>query len=231
MKAITGRRGLLRSLLLAMAAFGASACATSRGVIDIRPDVGIAPSEGPAVVLSAVEDRRRFEVAPRDASVPSLKDRRIDDVSITSRAIARKRNTYGKALGDVLLPEGRRVEDVVAEAVTLALHGRGYRVLSPGEAAGAEADSLRVEILEMWAWATPGFWAMHLESRLHLRITGTRPPFHGGREFRGYVRLATQAATGAAWKNTIDKGIRSLIEDIDRQLSSPDSPPPGTHRP
>lgn len=209
------RRLALRFAMAAWLSVGASACAVTRGVVDIRLGPGVAPSEGTAVSLVSVEDHRRFELAPGDPSIPSLKDRRIDDPAITSRAIARKRNTYGQALGDILLPEGRRVQDVIGEAVTQALHGSGFRVVEPG----GDADALRVEILEMWAWASPGFWAMHLESRFHIRITGQRPPFAGGREFRGYVRLATQAATGAAWQNTIDKGLLNLIQDMETQLA------------
>jgi hypothetical protein len=198
----------------------AAGCAVTRGVVDVRPPVSAAPATGPMVSLDTVEDHRHFEIAPRDPSIPSLKDDRITDTALTSRAIARKRNGYGMAMGDVLLPEGRTVTDLAREALTTALYHRGYQVvIAPGSTSPSVAG-LNVEILEFWAWFSPGFWAAHLECRIHLRVTDTMVPSEGSREFHGYVRLATQAATGSAWKNTVDKAIASLIKDIEDQLAA-----------
>jgi hypothetical protein len=219
-KRIPARPWIVRTILLAVVACAASACATSRGIVDIRPGTGVAPADGPLVSLAAIEDKRHFEVAPKDPSIPSLKDRRIQDVAITSRAIARKRNTYGQALGDILLPEGRTVQNVIGEAVTRALHERGYRVVVASAEPMPGVDPLQVEILEMWSWFSPGFWALHLECRIHVRVTGSRPPFLGGKDFHGYIRLASQAATTGAWRNTIEKGVESLIADIEAQLAA-----------
>jgi hypothetical protein len=67
-----------------------------------------------------VTDRRVFEVNPRQANIPSLmNDAEIKNPAITARAVARKRGGFGKTLGDVgdvLLPEGRTVTNVVAVA-------------------------------------------------------------------------------------------------------------------
>lgn len=217
------RRVFPRILLVALLASGASACATSRGIVDLRPGLGQAPASGPAVAFASIEDKRHFEVAPRDASIPSLKDGRISDAALTSRAIARKRNTYGQALGDILRPEGRTVVDVVGEALSRALHDKGYRVVPASAAAAEGADALQVEILDFWSWITPGFWAMHIESRLMVRVTGTRPPLAGPKVFRGYIRLGTQAATTGAWQNTMRKGIDSFVADVEAQLGVADS--------
>lgn len=214
----------LAAVLLASWALGG--CATSRGIIDVRPKVVPAPTSGPMVSLDSVADRRHFELAPRDPSTPSLKDNRINDTSITSRAIARKRNGYGMALGDVLLPAGRTVTDLTRETLTSALHDRGYRVVVPSATGSREVSGLNVEILEFWAWFTPGFWAAHLECRIHLRATEAASPSRPAREFKGYVRLATQAATGDAWKNTVDKAIDSLVRDIETQLAAAPIQPP-----
>lgn len=202
------------------AAWALSGCATSRGIIDVRPKVVPAPASGPMVSLDAISDRRPFAIAPGDPSTPSLKDDRIHDTALTSRAIARKRNTYGMALGDVLLPEGRTVTDLTREAMTSALHDRGYRVVEHSATSRPDVSGLNVEILEFWAWFTPGFWAAHLECRIHLRVTEAASPGRPAREFKGYVRLATQAATGDAWKNTVDKAIDSLVRDIETQLAA-----------
>ncbi|WP_423143232.1 hypothetical protein [Pseudomonas chlororaphis] len=88
-------------LLVATTLFG---CATSRSVVGIDgPEV--ASGNGQKVVINVL-DERRFEADPRSADIPSLKNGEIDDKAITERAIARKRNSYGMGLGDVLLPEG-----------------------------------------------------------------------------------------------------------------------------
>ena len=83
-------------------------CATTRGVMDVQEEVSANPETGIAVKFARVTDARRFEIDPRQADIPSLKNDEIDDPAITSRAIARKRNSYGKALGDILLPGGGR---------------------------------------------------------------------------------------------------------------------------
>lgn len=71
-----------------------------------------------------------------------------------------------------------------------------------------------------WTWFSPGFWAAHLEFDSRIVVTGAMEPFREGREFKGYIRLATQAATGRAWLNTINKGLEKLTEDIQDELST-----------
>lgn len=207
-----------RTLAAVLAAIVLGGCATSRSVIDIHAAPGTAPSSGPTVVINPIIDGRTFDVAPGDPSVPSLKNKEVGNPAITSRAVARKRNTYGQALGDVLLPEGRTVQALVGEALTQALHSSGYRVLGADLPEDPAAIPVKVEVREFWAWFSPGFWAAHLECRIRIRVVGG-PPFHiEGQEFRGYIRLATQGATEGAWKKTIDRAVESLIADIRANL-------------
>jgi hypothetical protein len=189
-------------------------CATNRGILDSRPSSVSNPAVGPAVKIVRVTDRREFQLKPRDPSTPSLKGGEIENRDITSRAIARKRNSYGKALGDILLPEGRTVEQLIEEALTRGLRESGLRVLEEGTPDYADAVPLEVDIDQCWAWMSPGFWAVHLEFDSRIRVSGPIEPFADGEELRGYVRLGTQAATGRAWGNTIDKGLDNLSEDL-----------------
>jgi hypothetical protein len=193
-------------------------CATSRGTLDVRTPVVANPAQGPAVRIVRVTDGRRFELRPRDPSIPSLKDGQIDDPAITSRAIARKRNTYGKAMGDILLPAGRTVEELTEEALRRGLRESGFRVLREGDSGYDDAAALEADIHQFWAWISPGFWAAHLEFNSRIRVTGPIKPFDDGKDFKGYVRLGTQAATGRAWLNTIDKGLENLNDDMKSQL-------------
>lgn len=127
--------------------FVATGCATTRGVIDVPATMGANPPSGPAVRIDRVTDRRVFEIDPRQANIPSLmNDAEIKDPKITSRAIARKRGGFGKALGDILLPEGRTVMKVVEEALTRSLQDAGYRVVSKQDPEAATAIPVEADI-------------------------------------------------------------------------------------
>ncbi len=53
-----------------------------------------------------VEDDRKFQDKPASADIPSLKGEQSNaTVEEKARAVARKRNGYGKALGDILLKD------------------------------------------------------------------------------------------------------------------------------
>jgi hypothetical protein len=171
-----------------------------------------------------------FERAPGKASTPSLKDGQIRNRAITNRAIARKRNSFGKAMGDILLPEGRTVEQLAKEALTSGLRLSGYRVLAEGDSGYDGAAPLEADVQQVWAWFTPGFAAAHLQFDSHIRLTGPLAPFREGMEFKGYVRLATQAATGRAWLNTINKGLANLSKDMKSQLGTADVTQPHAGR-
>jgi hypothetical protein len=197
--------GLSACVLLA-----ASGCATSRGALDFTPAPSENLGEGPPVRIASVVDARSFQVSPRDPSIPSLKNDEIEDHAITSRAIARKRNGYGKAMGDILLPEGRSVAELARAAVERGLREGGYRVLAESDPGYAEAAPIDVEIRKFWMWFSPGFWAAHLEFRGAIALRGPIGPLGSAPEVPGYVRLATQAATTGAWTNTLRAGLESL---------------------
>ena len=184
-------------LSFALACLSLASCATTRGTLDVPLRVSSNPQEGQAVKLVRVTDQRPFELKPRDASIPSLKGGEIDDPAITSRAIARKRNTFGKAIGDILLPEGRTVEELATSALVRGLRESGLRVLEAGAEGYDGATSLEADIDQFWMWFTPGFWAAHIEFEARITITGSIEPFTQGEEFRGYIRLSTQAARGS----------------------------------
>lgn len=196
----------------------ASGCATNRGILDVRvPDAGD-PDSGPAVMIVRVTDNRSFELAPDSPSVPSLKGGEVDDESITSRAIARKRNGFGKALGDILLPEGRTVEDLVREALAKSLRQAGYRVVGPTPGRGGKPIPIEADIQKFWCWVTPGFWAMRMEFEAEVLIKGDVPSFRTGETVRGYIKLHTQAARTASWMNTVNKGIENFVTETTKCL-------------
>ncbi|HYC55613.1 MAG TPA: flagellar biosynthesis protein [Candidatus Binatia bacterium] len=208
--------------LLAAAAMlaGASGCATSRGVLDIRQPSLANPATGPAIKIVEVRDQRKFEVAPNQPSIPSLKDRDIGNKPLRSRAIARKRNTYGAALGDILLPEGRTVEQLTREALTAGLREGGIRVVEPGDVDYDSAVPFEADIEKFWSWFTPGFWAITLEFQSEVRVSSavaglspTAVTLHGAASDSG------QAATGGAWQKVMNAGLADLVRDCREQPS------------
>lgn len=152
---------------------------SSRGYMRLdvpRSSATVTMPTGKTVAIDVVQDARKFEESPHDPSVPSLKkgDKYKLDAEQRKRAIARKRNTYGLALGDILLENGQTVETLTRSLVADGFARHGYQVLAPNAAPPADAVHVDVVIDEFWAWYTPGFWAGYVEGKIHTLIrTGT----------------------------------------------------------
>lgn len=153
--------------------------------------------DGEMVVIRSVTDDRVFEEAPADPSTPSLGFGGADAATATlkSRAIGRKRNTFGKALGDVLLEDGKTVEDVVRDNLAAALHEAGYRVQEQADA-GAAATVLDVRIKQFWAWFQPGFWAIELHTKIatDINLSGAATPISVSIHAEDSRQMATENA-------------------------------------
>lgn len=197
-----------------------SGCATNRGVLDVRINKLQNPASGRTVTILRVTDNRVFEESPSIPSIPSLKGGEIGNKAITSRAIARKRNGYGKALGDILLPEGRTVENVVQEALVKSFREAGYRVIDDTTELkdNDKAVPIEADIEQFWSWFTPGFWAVSLQFEAKVKIKGDVLGFNDGETVRGYVKLHTQGAGSRAWLSTINKGMEAFIEEVKKHL-------------
>jgi len=213
------KSGFALVLLLAL-----NGCATSRGMVSIQVPAALPSTSARTLTIAQISDDRTFEIKPSEPSIPSLKNDEISDTAITARAVARKRNSYGKALGDILLPEGQTVAMLVEQALTSAFTEAGYRVVAAGEPGYDEAARVSASIEQFWSWFTPGFWAAHLEFETRVRLDGDVSGLKSRPLLRGYVRLATQAATTRAWENTIHKGIEDFIANVKAQLSAGDQP-------
>lgn len=216
-----GRKGYLpgTAWLVMLLSLLITGCATSRGILDVRIDESRNPESGRAVKIARVTDSRLFEESPRSPSIPSLKGREIGDKSITSRAIARKRNGYGKAIGDILLPEGRTVENLVREALVRSFRETGYRVIDDKAELSDNAVQIEADIEQFWAWVTPGFWAISMEFEAKVKIKGDVTSFREGETVRGYIELHSQAPGTRAWMNTINKGIDIFIEEVKKRIT------------
>jgi len=201
--------------------FFCAGCATNRGIIDLRAPLATNPSDGPVVKIIAVNDLRQFELRPQVASTPSLKDGQIGNKTVTSRAIARKRNGYGKALGDILLPEGRSVADLVKGSAQKALQERGYIVVEKDSPRYATALPLELDVHQFWAWVNMGFWSLELEFEGIINTRNSDIFINSRDKIRGHVSLKTQAAGTRAWTNILTQGLDELGVQIKRNIKNP----------
>jgi len=195
-------------------------CATSRSEIALvtKPAAISAVESAPTVTIRSVIDERVFMQSPPDPSTPSLGGEGANAASAETkaRAIGRKRNTFGKALGDVLLQNGQTVDGLVRDNLATALQAAGYRVV-PNNTAPANALVLDVRIKQFWAWFQPGFWALKLHTRIETelkRSDATVPTV-----IRVDVEDSRQMATDSAWIEVIDKGLAAYRAKVQERAS------------
>ncbi|MFL6570971.1 MAG: hypothetical protein ACJ8G4_04390, partial [Burkholderiales bacterium] len=163
------------------------------------------------------------EAAPSNPSVPSLQNPQdIGNASITSRAIARKRGGFGQAMADILLPEGRTVEQLIREAAIRALAERGYAVVDEKSAQSAKALPLQIDIQQFWSWFSPGFLQISLEFEGILGLKGDVLSSGKEQKVRGYSVYKAMAATDGEWREAIRLGIVDLIEKMKASLKPAD---------
>jgi uncharacterized lipoprotein YajG len=194
---------LTTSLLMLMVTF--SGCATTRGVVTLGDSKVIKQTENlnKTAIIKIVEDDRVFEDKPKTPNIPSLKGGLAaateDD---KAKAIARKRNGYGKALGDIMLREGT-VASTVQKRVESALNQSGYRVLTASEQNNQKADLIvSVNITKFWSWVELGFWAAKLNTEIETTILDEK---NSAKKIVVETKItkSVQAVTGAMWiKNT-----------------------------
>ena len=211
---------LAASLLAASAILGG--CATSRSELQLAPPTAKAAPANPnarAVVIRSIADDRVFAQAPPEPSPPSLgfegADAAAADVKV--RAIGRKRNTFGKALGDVLLQPGQTVTGLVRDNLAVAFQDAGYRVVTdPATAPGAL--TVDVHVTKFWSWFQPGFWAITLaadvETKLDLSGGGLPEPV------TVHVEESRQMANDGAWMEIVDKALTAYRVAAEARLKA-----------
>jgi hypothetical protein len=201
--------------IVVMAALAAtllvSGCAVTRSEVKLGAGPAVAATavaSGKSVAIGKVVDARRFEASPREPSTPSLGSEGGGDAT-RARAIGRKRNTYGMALGDVLLEPGQTVAGVVREHFVVALRDAGYRVVDAGTGGVPVID---VDIQQFWSWVTPGFFAITVSTLVATDVTVA------GRATPVSVRVTNQesalAVTDGTWTEAIDKAMAKWRADV-----------------
>lgn len=210
---------IVMSLLCTAMALGG--CATNRSELQI----GAGPSSqsrstnvnAPTAVIRSVKDERIFEQAPRQANIPSLGFEGATQATAETklRAIGRKRNGYGMALGDVLLQDGQTVESVVRENLASVLQDAGYNVRTGGTLDNASLV-IDVRIQEFWAWIHPGFWSITVNTDISTDLMLSTMP--NSIPVVVHVKDPQLIVTDSAWIEAIGKGLDAFRHEAARKL-------------
>lgn len=168
-----------------------------------------------ALVFEKVTDARHFENKPGDPSTPSVHgDMNALSADERSRFIGRQRNTFGHAMGEIVLPNGKTVQTKIVEIMTEGLKRRGYSVVAASPAQG----TVTVDVQDFWSWTTPGFWALSFEARIGCKVSiecdGKKATF----QVRGYALNHGQFAKDKNWQEAYEEAFADFLKDFDLQL-------------
>ena len=198
---------------------GLSACAVDRSTVSVDPPESIAnPVNGVDVKLVSVTDNRMFEFRPTTPDIPSLSEDEINNDSIKARAFARKRNSYGKALGDVVLPENQTVAGIMKPALENAFRAAGYRVLEPGDPAFEKAIPIDVKVVQFWSWIDWGFWELGLHNKAEVSISASEGSLAEGITVFNETVGKHAAVFDGDWQKSAATGIKELTIKVTEEL-------------
>lgn len=205
--------------VMALVALGLlGGCAITRSYTTLAvpsPAANITTNTSKVIVIDGVEDAREFQVDPRDPSIPSLKPGKEYALDANQRksAIGRKRNGYGRALGDYMLKDGQTVESLTRDLVAATLGSLGYKVESAAASAPG-AEHVSVTIHQFWAWVTPGFWTATIEAKLGTWLRFTGPDGDKSVEVKGYGRNQIQTGREANWQLAYDRAFKDYEKNL-----------------
>jgi hypothetical protein len=185
-------------------------CAVGRGTVDVSAPQGTNPATGKYVRIDSVQDKRTFTVAPPSADMASLDPDEDSSDASKARAIGRKRGGFGKALGDVVLPEGKTVSGLVEGALATGFQQAGYIIVKQGDPNFATATPVTAQIIDFWAWFQPGFWSVTTNQKSELQLSGDVGALHGAQTFKTRVSESKQVVVSSDWREIVEKGLSAI---------------------
>jgi hypothetical protein len=180
-------------------------CAVGRSVVDVNTPQAANPARGKTVRIESVVDTRTFEENPSQADVPSLDPSADNNSTTKARAIGRKRGGFGKAFGDVVLPEGKTVSGLVEDAVSTAFQESGYR---KGDLGYDTAAPVKAQVKEFWSWFAPGFSTVSTNHKAHVDISGG--PLTAPAAVKTSVSSSHVVVTESSWREIVEKGLGAI---------------------
>lgn len=195
-------------------------CAIGRSELNIQVPTGqIGQNNGKQVYVNAVTDQRAFQLKPASPDIPSLDPTGDQAENVKSRAIGRKRNSYGMALGDIVLQQGETVQSITQKSIQEAFSEKGYSVISNKELVTGDTYVVDASINKFWAWMNPGFVTITLSSEISTDLT-----IKSGDSTKSQnvsVKAADSFGTGVEdnWVEVIQKSIRLYIDQLKSKLN------------
>jgi hypothetical protein len=203
-----------------LSALAIGGCATSRSTLDIQlPKGQQAQSNGKQVYLNSVVDKRSFQVNPPNPDIPSLDPSEDQTEQIKARAIGRKRNGFGKALGDMLLKDGETVQSLTDKSIKQAFEEKGYSIINSKDRVTKDTYIVDANIQKFWAWMNPGFWQITLSSEISTDLTIKSPKGTTNQHISVKAADGYQIATESNWVEMIQKSIQLYIDDLKKKIN------------
>lgn len=213
---------ILRNLAIVSLVLFVTGCAASRSVVNLETAEEIGnPATGIAVKFVSIEDKREFELDPKLPEIPSISQAEVNNDAIKARAIGRKRNGYGAAMGDILLSEGTTVTSVMTDELIKTFRSAGYRVVTEKDPDFAAASPIEIEIYQFWSWMKWGFTELKVGNVSQLKIKGDL-----GKSTNTYVvenRYMSQphmAIFESDWMKDSSNGMKALMAKLKAHLQS-----------
>jgi hypothetical protein len=197
-----------------------SGCAINRSTLDIQlPKGQQAQLNGKQVYINSVVDKRSFQVSPPSPDIPSLDPSEDQTEQIKMRAIGRKRNGFGKALGDMLLKDGETVQSLTNKSIRQAFEDKGYSIVANKDGVTKDTYIVDVNIEKFWAWMNPGFWQITLSSEISTDVIIKSSKGTTNQQISVKAADGYQVATESNWMEIIQKSIQLYINDLKSKLN------------
>lgn len=158
-----------------------------------------------AFIRNVVDDRQ-FKAKAR-ADQPTWSN---DGSHEEARAIGRKRNGFGKAMGGFVLPVDTTAADVIRKTLAEALIANGYKVLNNEADVKPETKVIDVEMTQFWMWLNPGFWQLRLNAAIDTTVhqEGAEPVRVNGEYHEGF-----QLGTNSHYLKVLNTALRRYYKN------------------
>lgn len=172
----------------------------------------------PAIKIVSVDDQRDFFIDPKTPDKPSLHDDAIHDKAITSRAIGRRRNAFGAAAGDLVLPQGETVSAHVGAVLADGFRQAGYRVLNSGDAGYDQAVPVKAVIKQYWTWIEVSI-DFRFNGRTEIELDSPLPALNASRIVGGHVEFEDGMAFDSDWRKINEQNLQELSKQTAAMLA------------
>lgn len=215
-----GMKNLFKTIILLFAAsFILTGCVTSRSELDlseaISDDIQTAENEK-TVIIDKYTDHRTFATNASTPDQPTYDPSEVFNDEVKAKIIGRKRNGYGKALGDVVLAKNLTTEKIVKNIVSKAFSDAGYSVVT--EDPNNKAVHVNIDLDKFWSWIDIGFWTVGVQANIMYSLELT----YGNKSetINTYVKGEKRAAIALnnLWKASCLQIIDNSKKDLTQKI-------------